>query len=40
MSSCHIFQISVVIHFRFIKAVGANSPEVRDRDSSKSESFE
>ena len=39
MSSCHRFQISVVIHFRFIKAVGDNAPEVRDRDSSKSESF-
>ena len=35
MCSCHRFQISVVmIHFRFIKAVGDNSPEVRDHDSS------
>ena len=40
MSSYHRFQISVVIHFRFIIAVGDNSPEVRDRDSFKSESFE
>ena len=36
LSSCHRFQISVVIHFRFIKAVGDNSTEVRDPDSSKS----